>query len=201
MDVPIDRDLLAEVPPPVLLNTWKHHAGALRQRIARSAREGEAALECLAQGLVMVGTDLMDLYVGSLVPMEIAQGVIAELARTRCLEPDLYQSWLESQGGYGMLSLAADDSRWVLRRGDDVRYVHVHQARWAPGTRRVRANVLKTAVMALPWAAISHGDPLNVRLINTMRRQNLDLSPIGRLFGEDGIAAVIELLRPAGSFP
>src|SRR5687768_4486554 len=49
-----------EIPTPVLFNPWKHHAGALRARIADAA--ANAALDDLAAGLVVVGTELMDLY-------------------------------------------------------------------------------------------------------------------------------------------
>ncbi len=55
-----------EAPPPVLFNAWKHHAGALRHRIAETARAGEAALEPLARQLVVIGNELMDLYTAGL---------------------------------------------------------------------------------------------------------------------------------------
>ena len=43
-----------------------------------------------------------------------------------------------------------DGSAWVLRQGEEGgRYVHVHPGRRTPPTLRVRATVLKTAVMAL----------------------------------------------------
>ena len=43
MTSPLGDHLLGEVPPPVLFNTWKHHAGALRQRIAEAVRAGAAS--------------------------------------------------------------------------------------------------------------------------------------------------------------
>src|SRR5437763_6569052 len=68
-----------EVPAPVLLNTWKHHAGALRRAIAEVARHGEPGLQALLGELVVIGTELMDLYVGVLSPAEIAGRVLDTL--------------------------------------------------------------------------------------------------------------------------
>src|SRR5262249_18291481 len=131
--------LLGEVPEPVLFNTWKHHAGALRQRVAEAAQHGAAALPELSGQLVVMGTELMDLYVGALTPAEIAHKVIADLKAQNRLGPDAYRAWLQANGGYAVLTFPEDGSRWVLRAGaEGGRYVHVHPGRWSPATRRVR---------------------------------------------------------------
>jgi hypothetical protein len=185
-----------EVPPPVLLNTWKHHAGALRRRIAEAARGGEAGLAALAGGMVVIGTELMDLYVGRLTPAEIAAKVVARLRADRLLAPDAYRAWVAAGGSYRLVPLAEDDSVWVLRAGDEERYVHVHPARWAPETLRVRANVLKTAAMALAYAVARGGDPMDRALLNRVRADYLGLAPVGRdPAGEQGVGRIIDLLR------
>jgi hypothetical protein len=185
-----------DVPSPVLLNAWKHHAGALRRRIADAARAGPGALAELAPRLLVIGTELMDLYTGLLAPAEVAAGVIAQLSAEGRLEPSTYREWLEGNRGYRVLALPADGSAWVLRFGEEGgRYVHVHPSRWTPHTRRVRANVLKTAVMALAYAGAHGGDPLDVALINRARRDYLGLAPLPRLADEGGLGAVIAALR------
>lgn len=182
-----------EAPAPVLFNTWKHHAGFLRQRIAGCAGRAEPALGELAGELVVVGTTQMDLYVGVSPPAEIGQLILAQLGRDGVLEPAAYHDWVEQGGGYRVVTLP-DDCNWVLRAGEENgRYVHVHPGRWAPQTRRVRANVLRTAVLAL--AAAGGGDPLELANINRVRRDFLGLAPIGKLRGEQGLSEVIELLR------
>jgi hypothetical protein len=75
----IRMDYLADVPAPVLLNTWKHHAAATRQRIGMLAGGGDAALRKLADQLVVIGSELMDIYTGDLTPAAIAGHVIATL--------------------------------------------------------------------------------------------------------------------------
>jgi hypothetical protein len=187
-----------DVPPPILFNPWKHHAGAIRRRIAQVAGAGPAALAGLAPQLLVMGTELMDLYTGPLSPADIAAAVLEQLRAEGRQEARAYREWLESNRGYRVLTLPADGSAWVLRVGEEGgRYVHLHPGRWTPHTRRVRANVLKTAVMALAYAGAHGGDPLDVALINRVRREYLGLAPVPTLAAEGGLPAVIEVLRAA----
>jgi hypothetical protein len=197
MTSPLGDHLLGEVPPPVLFNTWKHHAGALRRRIEEAVRSGAAALPELAERLVVIGTELMDLYTGAFTPAEIADKVVAALRADGRLDPEAYRAWLRESGGYAVLTLAEDASRWVLRGGEEgERHVHIHPARWAPQTRRVRANVLKTAVMVLAYSGAHGGEPLDVRLVNKVRTTFLGLSKVRALADDQGLSVVIDLLRP-----
>jgi hypothetical protein len=182
-----------DVPPPVLFNTWKHHAGALRRRLDACA--GEADLAGLGRELVVLGHALMDLYTGSLLPADIARHVVAQLESEGRLAPEAFGAWVEQGGGYRMVTLP-DKSEWVLRAGDETsRHVHLHPGRWVPHTLRVRANVLKTAMLALADARLSGGDPLALARINRVRRDHLGLAPLGRLRdGDTGIAELIDLL-------
>ena len=187
---------LQETQSPVLLNPWKHHAGFLRQQIA--ALTGPDGLQALADHLIVIGTELMDLYTGALTPAEIGAEVLAQLGRDGRLDVEPYRAWTAAAGGYQVLDFPQDTSRWVLRCGDDARYVHVHPARYSPESRRVRANVLKTAVMALAAAAVQGGDPTDRRLLNQVRQQYLGLSPLGRDVREDGgLGAVLSAVRGA----
>jgi hypothetical protein len=187
-----------DVPAPVLFNPWKHHAGALRQRVADVGRGGAAALAALPAQVLVIGTELMDLYTGDLTPARIGERVLARLRDDGLLAWEAYRPWVEAGGGYRLLTLE-EGSVWVLRAGDPAeRYVHLHPGRWTPATRRVRANVLKTAVLVLAHVAVHGGDPLDVRLVNQVRAQHLGLSPIKELAGDQGLQSVIELLRAPG---
>src|SRR4051812_34102397 len=106
---------LQETPPPVLLNPWKHHAGFLRQQIA--ALDGPADLQSLADHLVVIGTELMDLYTGALSPAEIGAEVLAQLTQDGRLDVEAYRAWTAAAGGYQVLDFPQDTSRWVLRCG------------------------------------------------------------------------------------
>jgi hypothetical protein len=185
-----------DVPSPVLFNAWKHHAGVLRLRIREAAADG-ACLRELAARMVVIGTELMDLYVGRLTPPDISARVLADLKAEGRLALGAYRSWVEGQGGYAVLTFPEDESRWVLRLGDEGdRYVHVHPGRWSPATLRVRANVLKTAVMVLAYVRAHGGDPLDRALVNQVRANYLGLAPVGKdLAGEQGIGRIIDVLR------
>jgi hypothetical protein len=191
-----------EVPPPVLFNPWKHHAGALRQRIADVGRGGPAALAALPSEVLVIGTELMDLYTGALAPARIGAGVLARLRDDGLLAWDTYRPWVEAGGGYRLLTLPEDSSVWVLRAGDPAsRYVHLHPGRWTPATRRVRANVLKTTVLVLAHVAVHGGDPFDVALVNHVRARHLGLSPVKGLAADQGLRTVIDLLRPPPAPP
>jgi hypothetical protein len=185
-----------EVPPPILFNTWKHHAAAIRHRIG-SLVEGEASsLNVLSRELLVIGSELMDLYMGALLPAEIARGIIAILERQSRLEISSYRAWIAGGKGYRVETLAEDGSEWVLRMGDEAgRYVHIHPARWAPLTRRVRANVLKTAIMVSAYVQVSGGDPNDIQLINAVRAQYLEMSPMGKLSMDEGLGLLLDALR------
>jgi hypothetical protein len=186
-----------DVPPPVLFNAHKHHAGFLRERVRRAVTDGPDGLRALAAELVVVGAKLMDLYHGPFSPAEIAAKVMTALAKSGHGAPAAFRAWVDAAGGYRTVEFPEDTSRWVLRAGDeDDRFVHVHPARYSPFTIRVRANVLTTAVMALAYTGLHGGDPLSRPVVNAVRRDYLGLAPVGRdPSGDEGIGSVIELLR------
>jgi hypothetical protein len=191
-----DQGTPMEVLPPVLFNTFKHHAGALRARIAALAAAGPGALVEMSSRLAVLGTKLMDLYTGRLTPRDISARVIEQLREARRLELPAYREWLQTQDDYAVVHFGEDESRWVLRLGEEERYIHLHPGRWSPATVRVRANVLKTAFLVLAHARIHGSNPMDRAVINEVRRDLLGLSPVGEDPDEGlGLGAIIELLR------
>lgn len=138
----------------------------------------------------------MDLYFGDLTPALIAEEVLRQLRDAKLLELEVYRTWITDQGGYGVLTFAGDDSRWVVRlaEGSD-RYVHLHPARLTPLTRRIRSNVLKTAIMVNAYVLVHGGDPLHSGLVNQVRQKFLHLSPMRGVSNGQGLGPIIELLR------
>jgi hypothetical protein len=191
-----DQGTPLEVLPPVLFNTFKHHAAALRQRIRDVAAAGPGALAEMGTRLAVLGTRLMDLYTGPLSPRDISGGIVEILSAAGRLDLPAYRAWLETQDDFAVVELA-EGSRWVLRLGDEVgRYVHLHPARWSPHSLRVRANVLKTAFMGVAHALIHGGDPADRAVLNAVRRDYLGLSPLGQdPEGDAGLGIILGLLR------
>lgn len=188
------------VPPPILFNVWKHHAGWIREQVVLASAHGENGMLELARQLVVVGQELMDLYFGALSPHAIAFEILANLTATDHLTLPACQTWLHANSGYQVVT-ASDESQWVLRLGAEPdRYVHVHPGRWTPQTRRVRAKVLKTAVMALAYAAAT-GRSVDVGMVNEVRKQYLGLSPIPKISDREGLGELLWLLRSGSPLP
>ncbi|MBY0229121.1 MAG: hypothetical protein K2W96_07590 [Gemmataceae bacterium] len=185
-----------EPAAPVLLNAWKHHAGALMARIERFAALGPSALAEAASGLVVVGDALMDLYTGTMSPRAVSLWVMAELERQGKAEPAVFASWLAGQGGYATITHPGDGTSWVLRQGDDpARWAHLHPGRHSPNTVRVQATVLKTAFLARLHARVSGSDPMAKETVDAVRRGHLGLPPLKAAPEPgSGLGAVIELL-------
>ena len=184
-----------DIPPPILFNPHKHHAGFLRERVRQAVAED--GLRTLADELVVVGGKLMDLYHGPFSPREIADQVMTHLRKAGHDNPPAFRAWVAASDGYRVIEFPEDTSQWVLRAGnEDDRFVHLHPARYSPFTIRIRANVLTTAVMSLAYTGRHGGDPLSRPVVNAVRRDYLGLAPVGRdPSGDEGIGSVIELLR------
>ena len=185
----------ADVPPPILFNAWKHHAGWARRRVADAVGRGPKAVEALAAELVVIGERLTDLYTGPLDPGAIAERVIVQLRADGRLALDPFGAWLDGQGGYAVVTLPDDGSRWTLRLGPaDGRYVHLHPGRRSPHTVRVQGNTLKTAILTHALAGLTGGSASDVRLVNEARRRFLGLPPVPTIDATVGVGEVIGLL-------
>ncbi len=183
-----------EPPHPVLLNTWKHHAGWIRWRIGQAVGAGSAGVDALPREMAVVGARLMDLYIGALTPAEIGGHVVTQLRAAGRLEFDPLSAWLQAQGEYTLIALP-DASKWTIRLGPaDGRYLHLHPGRWVPNTMRVQANTLKSAVMAHAHALLTGGDAKDLAVVNEARRKYLGLLPVRELSGDGGLGAVIAVL-------
>ncbi len=180
------------VPYPVLFNAWKHHAGWVRGRITRAVTE--RALDQLAEEVVVIGTRLMDFYHGPLAPDAIADRVLGQLRDLAKLEQPAYRGWLEGQGGYAVLTLPDDGSRWAVRVGQEGgRYVHMHPGRHSSHTLRVQANALKTAILAHALIALTGKAATDVGVVNEARARFLQLPPVPEI-STSGLGEAISLL-------
>src|SRR5262249_41050049 len=103
----LDRES-EEIRFPVLFNIWKHHAAALRRRIAICG--DDADLSALAKRIVVIGSELMDLYTGDLSPGTIADKVIASLQEGTRLALESYRPWIAAAGGYRTVTFPEDES-------------------------------------------------------------------------------------------
>ncbi|MCU0706178.1 MAG: hypothetical protein MUF18_19615 [Fimbriiglobus sp.] len=178
------------VPLPVLFNTWKHHAGWVRERIATAASEREIDLKQLAKAVVVAGTKLMDLYTGQLPPWELAERILAQLRDHGHLEQQPFTAWV-AKAGFRVVELPDDASRWVLRVGDGERHIHLHTARYSPHSIRVPGISLKTAIVASALALVRGQMLADLETVNNGRRDYLNLPPMAKLAATGGLGEVL----------
>ncbi|HSV88080.1 MAG TPA: hypothetical protein VLH61_05515 [Bacteroidales bacterium] len=169
------------VPAPFWLNGWKHHMGFLCSELA-SLPVGEINLQSFCKKLKSMGSSVSDLYTGSLSPSTIAGQIGTQLKAIGKFEYLPYQNWIQlSPGKYCEISLS-DKSKWTLLTGNEPDfYLHLHPSRYSENTIRVKANLLKSAVAMLAFEKInpvSLQNKSDFELINQLRKQFLDLSPV-----------------------
>ena len=182
--------------PPILLNCWKHHAGFIRSQIHSLAAQKEKAFDNLPDNLLLIGDSLMDLYLGSLKPQDIANYITDELKRKEISDNLSYKNWLFKGGNEYRITSLPDKSKWTLRYGKDENYyVHIHPARYSPKTIRVRSLSLKTAIAVLLSTEVYGGSPFEVTVINKIRINLLKASPIGKVSSGNGLGKLILILK------
>jgi hypothetical protein len=178
----------------VLFNCWKHHAGFLRDRIADAAQH-RTTVNQLTEQLIVVGSELMDLYHGPHSPIQIAKELTDRLRAEGRLERESFEAWVQGNSGY-RLEAISDESLWTLRSAlEDDHYIHIHPGRHAKNTVRVRANVLKTAVLVLAETGQRGGSPFDLHRINRVRSKYLQLENVYDLSASQSIRNMIDLLK------
>ncbi len=177
------------LPMPLLYHSLKHHASVLQQQIAQWQSAGEAGWQNCLLELKTIGHSQLDLYVGQLSAAAVGTEILYQLQTLACQEAVTYQSWLALQSGYQQLTIL-DNSTWTLRWGEiPHRFVHIHPSRHATNTQRIDAYTLQTVIATKVYQTVF--EQQNVALltiVNTVRKNFLQLSPIQKLHEGQGIA-------------
>lgn len=177
---------------PILFHALKHHVLYIREFIRLQHMADEAWLK---SALRTIGSSQLDLYLGSLNPLQIATETIAYLQEQGALEHEAYQHFTRGKGTDYRVFTLSDNSDWVLRWGVVTgRHVHLHPARYSRDTVRIKANILKTAVAA-SIATLRYKQPLSLQLINQVRTQWLELSPLKEYVTAGGLSNAIAMLN------
>ncbi|MCK6513363.1 hypothetical protein L6R29_25830 [Myxococcota bacterium] len=185
------------VPLPLLLNAQKHHIEALRGLIEQAVSLGEEGLDKMAEALVPLGQGLMDFYHGPLSLEAVCSMLKGHLLSEGVEDAERCKAWIAQEGTYRTVELEADRSVWVFFVGDEERFAHVHPARYSPHTTRIRANTLKTVVMAIAHAAQEDEDCRDIGVINFVRARWLALSPLQNLEASAALETTFQLFLPA----
>jgi hypothetical protein len=165
------------MPRPVLFNPWKHHQVFIIGQIRKFVDLNE--LHSLGLFLKKIGDSTTDLYVGNLNLDDIANITLEILERLNFRNEESYLNWIKESEGEYRTEPFPDGSVWVFKIGyDEGRHVHIHPGRNVPQTVRVKANVLKTAISVNARALADGVNPLDIEIINSVRREMIGIDPV-----------------------
>jgi hypothetical protein len=189
------KDLSCEIGSPVLLNCWKHHARFIKSKISIYREAGEFDFAAVRKELLRIGESLMDLYLGELTPKVIAGLIISSIKKRIPLNRDNFILWLKEGGNdYRMIELK-DKSVWTLRLGEkEEKYIHIHPSRYSPGTIRVRAITLKSAILYLILSDEHITIQDNLLFLNRIRKDYLNQPPLKLISSKSSLPRLISVL-------
>ena len=192
----ISKFLSCETDEPVLLNCWKHHARFIRSKILKYKDAGEIELAILRKELLRIGESLMDLYLGTLTPGEIAGRIIASYKKTNALSREDFIRWLKEEGDDYRIIELKDKSLWTLRLGEkQERYIHIHPSRYSPLTIRVRAHTLKSAILYLILNSNKNNIQDDLIFLNKIRKDYLNQPPLKSISHHSSLPELVSILR------
>ena len=182
-----------DLPKPILFHPLKHHLGYIQEFIRQAINASPAAFRA---DFLTLGSSQLDLYTGLLPPLQLAEEVVEQLQHRHVLEPEAYRQFIQTSGSDYQVITLSDATDWVLRWGlEDGRHVHLHPARYAANTMRVKANALKTAVAMVIAAAKYKVTAADLPLLNQVRHDWLGLPPVKALPSDEGAAKLVKLLE------
>ncbi len=183
----------AQIAGPFVFNAGKHHAGFLKSVIAES-RKKVMSKEQILEFLLKIGNSMIDIYYGTLSIEEIVEDIKKHLVAEGHFAEGRYLQFIHRMPGKYANVAIRDASVWTLLLGNDPdHYIHLHPARQSPHTLRVRALALKTALLLKIYYAemLESGDL--VILVNEVRSNFLDESPIKNISYTKSLVRVLGL--------
>jgi len=141
-----------------------------------------------------IGPQVTDIYRGLLSIDKILEIIKSQLEALSAYKKTYYDEWINKSGkDYNFLDLP-DGSKWTFRKGEKKEcYIHFHPAR-TNGSVRIRGTTLKTAIGLKIIAQEKLSLYSDIDFINTLRQQQLQLSPIKSISNFPAINRVLDLL-------
>jgi hypothetical protein len=170
---------------PFIFNRFKHHLQTVRAALRQDTSEQ------IEINLKQIGDSIMDLYTGDLAVETLFKEIAQQLIELNIYEPTLYESFLKANHNYFKLTVS-DGSEWVLLMGNNLKhFVHIHPARYAVHSVRVKATSWKTVIAARTFA--DSAIEIDLKYLNQIRKQ-LDLSPLKKMASATALMRLFELI-------
>ncbi|MGM0650850.1 MAG: hypothetical protein ACQES1_10145 [Bacteroidota bacterium] len=170
---------LQDIPFPFLLNPWKHHLGYIQDNIPALQKMPP---ENVRRYMLDIGDSVTDIYTGKLSVVRICHDLETQLKREGIFEQQDYLNWLETVSMYEVIPVS-DKSRWLMRQGNDERYIHIHPGKISPHKSRFKSQQIKTALLFAVYADKYEGKS-QLKSINQLREDFLELPPLKELSGK-----------------
>jgi len=192
----IKINLLHYLEYSIKFNPWKHHKNYICNKIENYSDQKETGFKDLKRNLVHIGGSQTDLYTGTLSVPQIMQNITRELLKYNIKNKKSYKNWLQKSGkDYRNISLQ-DNSLWTLRLSEvDEKFIHIHPSRHSKNTVRVRSTTLKTAIAVKLISKMKTVSPTDLKLINEVRKNLLNESPVKAVYKKSGLVKIILLLE------
>ncbi len=183
---------MQQATAPVLFNAIKHHLGWVQLQIRMHSPS--ATPQILRRLLLPIGAAQFDFYTGSLSIDPLVSEVKAYLLQNGVSTQELYKRWIDEKLGHRLVTLS-DTSVWVLRLGKQPDFwVHLHPARYAPHTMRLKAATLKTAIaLAVFYPQELPVNPPALSSVNEIR-SFLQLPPLAAKHLHEGLWQTVKLI-------
>jgi hypothetical protein len=182
----VSENELKQIYTPITFNPYKHHLDFLKEKILTWQNQSWAEVE---KEMVLIGTNLIDLYCGKLSVDEIGQQCLHFAEKEDLTSAEKLKNWLFPKE-FRKIKFS-DNSEWVVKQGlDSTRFLHVHPAKHSPLTVRVRGTTLKTVVALRVLTGEKRENRLELQRVNRVRTEKLGLSPVKTLEKGKGIARI-----------
>jgi hypothetical protein len=173
----------------VAFNPHKHHLGFLKKKIQEWRDQHWKEVE---QEMLCIGTNLIDVYYGRLTVRQIYEETTGFADKAEITDATKLDEWL-GHDAYRKLMLS-DGSFWVIRQGlNPESFLHIHPAKHSNYTVRIRASTLKTVVALKICIPDENENHLNLEMVNQVRTEILNLSPVKKIQPGKGIARIWNL--------
>lgn len=185
--------LIDMLPVPFRFNPWKHHLHWVEDKLQDLLyhSSGTPDIQEAVDHVRAINNNYVDVYTGNLTFTQLLDevNVIIKQAGIACSAD--FSSWLDGEN-FRLVTLS-DKSAWVLREGaEEEFYFHLHPARSAPHIVRVHGNSWKTAIVARLF--YPHQEGISLEIINELRKNKLNLSPIKNMEHSQRLREALKLL-------
>ena len=184
------------IPLPVNLNCWKHHAGFVMNQITSTSNQKFNVSE-LRKILLIIGESQMDIYLGKYTPIHIVKEVREILIKNRKFKHSDYEKWLQEDGKDYKLITIPDESIWTLKLGNEKeRYIHIHPGRYSPLSIRIKSSTLKTYILSEIYSLNKKEQEDELSLINRVRKEYMQLPPLKSISSATGLQRLKSVFNP-----